>query len=200
MTEQWTAKQVESQIIEAAETLRMLPGGHGLARVGGSWVEYALDYSAIRIRARPSPGAIDRMHVVWGWINALPSESDRRLLYGWADVKATKGRKVEDFAEREAIKTRTLRWLVSRLCQGIADRLNGETAEFRQPRQLDALADFLAHETAHSVAASRPQRSPSHIPPDQRPGFDTSPDAMKRVAREIEKSNRRIRKRRGRKG
>lgn len=118
----WTAKAVEYRVLEAAETLMLTPNVGGGA--ASAWPEYIPHYPrAMKIRIRPSPGALTRMMETWGWINALQSESDRRLLYAWAWQKTRKGKFLDDFASREGIKTRTLRWTITRICQAIADHL-----------------------------------------------------------------------------
>jgi energy-converting hydrogenase A subunit M len=46
------------------------------------------------------------------------------LLYAWAWVKTRTGRKINDFASREGMNSRTLRRQITRICQQIANDLN----------------------------------------------------------------------------
>lgn len=120
----WTAKAVEESVLEAAETLMQMPNDY---RGGGSiWSEYKDEYGPTRTRVvvRPTGAAIDRMEKVWDWINRLPEQADRVLLYAWAWVKARRGRSINDFASREGMNVRTLRRTVTRICQLIANDLN----------------------------------------------------------------------------
>lgn len=120
----WTAKAVEERVLEAAETLMRMPNDY---RGGSSvWGQYKDDYGPTRTKVvvRPTGGAIDRMEKVWDWINRLPIQADRVLLYAWAWVKARRGRSINDFASREGMNVRTLRRAVTRICQQIANDLN----------------------------------------------------------------------------
>ncbi|TPJ70474.1 MULTISPECIES: DUF6362 family protein [unclassified Mesorhizobium] len=125
----WTAKAVEDRVIEAAETLMLLPNVRGPQPYGSAmptpvkeWEAYGSEPS--RYKSRPSRDAIDRMPETWGWINAHPDQSDRVLLYSWAWVKTRRGRSINDFASREGVNVRTLRRQISRICQDIAGELN----------------------------------------------------------------------------
>lgn len=125
----WTARSVEDRVIEAAETLMLLPNVKGPREFGTSmpapikdWEAYGSEPS--RYKSRPSRDAIDRMPETWGWINRLPEQADRVLLYAWAWVKVRRGRSVNDFASREGMNVRTLRRAVTRVCQQIANDLN----------------------------------------------------------------------------
>jgi hypothetical protein len=148
----WTAKAVEYRVLEAAETLMLTPNVGGGAG-GSAWPEYIPHYPrAMKIRIRPSPGALTRMMETWGWINALQSEKDRRLLYAWAWTKTRKGKFIDDFASREGIKSRTLRWTITRICQDIADQL-----EQRKVPCFDQAIDDVAEiepETASQTVSS----------------------------------------------
>jgi len=125
----WTAKAVEGRVLEAAETLMLLPNVKGPQPYGSAmptpvkeWEAYGSEPS--RYKSRPSRDAIDRMPETWSWINALSSQDDRVLLYAWAWVKTRRGRTINDFASREGMNNRTLRRQISRICQDIANSLN----------------------------------------------------------------------------
>jgi hypothetical protein len=123
--EAWTAKAVEECVLEAAETLMRMPNDY---RGGGGsiWGQYRDEYgpTKTRIIVRPTGAAIDRMEKVWDWINRLPDQADRVLLYAWAWVKTRRGRSINDFASGEGMNVRTLRRAVTRICQLIANDLN----------------------------------------------------------------------------
>lgn len=189
----WTAKAVEYRVLEAAETLMLTPnvGGGGAS----SWPEYIPHYPrAMKIRIRPSPGALTRMMETWGWINALQSESDRRLLYAWAWQKTKKGRFLDDFASREGIKTRTLRWTITRICQGIADQLEQRKVPcFEQA--VDDVAEIEPETASQTVSSEISAKGEadcivSYIEPGAKPRYPT-PAEIEALKTRLEKQNRR---------
>lgn len=187
----WTAKAVEFRVLEAAETLMLTPnvGGGG----GSAWPEYIPHYPrAMKIRIRPSPGALTRMLATWAWINALQSESDRRLLYAWAWTKTRKGKFIDDFASREGIKSRTLRWTITRICQAIADDLEQRKVPcFEQA--VDYVAEIEPETASQTVSSERSAKVEidgivSHIEPGARPRYPTREEIAALVKR-LEKQN-----------
>lgn len=121
----WTAKAVEERVLEAQETLMLLPNTPGPREFGNSMPTVVEDNrSETRFKARPSRAAIDRMPETWAWINRLPKQEDRVLLYAWAWVKVRRGRSINDFASNEGMNLRTLRRQITRICQDIAGELN----------------------------------------------------------------------------
>lgn len=126
----WTAKAVEEWIIEMADTLRKLPAARGPKVFGNAMPEALRSFEesygahAARYRENASAGALARMEQVFGWINALPQEADRKLIYAWSWVKVRRGRTISAFAEENAFNERTLRRAVTAICQAIADNLN----------------------------------------------------------------------------
>ncbi|TPM89848.1 DUF6362 family protein [Mesorhizobium sp. B2-1-3A] len=125
----WTPKAVEHRLLEAAETLMLLPNVRGPKSYGSAmpapvreWEAYGSEPS--RYKSRPSREAIDRMPETWTWINSLPEQADRVLIYAWAWVKVRRGRSINDFASREGMNNRTLRRQITQVCQQIADDLN----------------------------------------------------------------------------
>ncbi|MCD2183319.1 DUF6362 family protein [Rhizobium sp. GN54] len=128
----WTAKAVEDRILEMADTLRMSPAVKGPQAFGSSLPEAVQRHSeaygsvVARYRETASAGALGRMEQVWSWVNALPSEADRKLIYAWSWVKVRKGMKIAAFAAENDLNERTLRRSVTAICQRIADRLNQE--------------------------------------------------------------------------
>lgn len=188
----WTAKAVEYRVLEAAETLMLTPnvgGGGG----SSSWPEYIPHYPrAMKIRIRPSPGALTRMTETWSWINALQSERDRRLLYAWAWTKTRKGRFLNDFASREGVNSRTLRYTITRICQAIADQL-----EQRKVPCFDQAVDDVAEiepetvsQTVSSETSARVQIDGivSQIEPGARPRYPTR-EEIAALVRRLEKAN-----------
>lgn len=127
--EAWTAKAVEHRILEAQETLMLMPNVKGPQQYGNAmpapvrdWHQYGMEPS--RYKRRPSRDAIGRMEPTWDWINRFLSLSDRRLIYAWAYFKCRRGRTINDFASQEGMNSRTLRRTVTRICQLIANELN----------------------------------------------------------------------------
>jgi hypothetical protein len=132
----WTAKGVELRILEMADTLRKSPSVKGPQAFGNNMPEPVRRYDesyghqSARYRETASAASLGRMEQVWKWINALPSEADRKLIYAWSWVKVRKGLKIAAFAEENDLNERTLRRAITALCQGIADDLN-QTGQFR---------------------------------------------------------------------
>lgn len=122
----WTPKDIEARILEAAETLMLMPNVRLPSAVPAIWREYKDEYGKAksRYRRRPLAVAIDRMYQTWEWINALEKEADRKLLYGWAYVKVRKGMKLSSFALENMMNDRMLRRKIDQLTQVIANNLN----------------------------------------------------------------------------
>jgi hypothetical protein len=126
----WTAKLVEERILEMADTLRKLPAAKGPKMFGTAMPEPVRSFQevygahAARYRESASAAALGRMEQVFGWINALPGEADRKLLYAWSWVKVRKGMKISAFAEENELNERTLRRSITMICQRIAANLN----------------------------------------------------------------------------
>jgi hypothetical protein len=188
----WTAKAVEYRVIEAAETLMLTPNvGSGAA--GSAWPEYIPHYPrAMKIRIRPTPAALTRMAETWNWINTHPVEADRRLLYAWAWQKTRRGRFLNDFASREGIKTRTLRWMITRICQAIADQLEQRKVPcFEQA--VDDVAEIEPETASQTVSSDTSARGQidgivSFIEPGAKPRFPT-PAEIEALAKRLAKAN-----------
>lgn len=128
----WTAKLVKDRIIEMADTLRMVPAVKGPKGYGNAMPEgvrqrsEAFGYHKATYRETASAAALGRMEQCFGWINSLPDQYDRELLYGWSFEKVRTGRSLADFAEQNGMHERKLLRAVTAVCQCIADRLNQE--------------------------------------------------------------------------
>lgn len=128
----WTAKLVKDRIIEMADTLRMVPAVKGPKSYGNAMPEgvrqrsEAFGYHKATYRETASAAALWRMEQCFGWINSLPDQYDRELLYGWSFEKVRTGRSLADFAEENGMNERKLLRAVIAICQRIADRLNQE--------------------------------------------------------------------------
>lgn len=191
----WTPAIVEQRLLEAMQTSMQLDrvGGPSGAKTG-AWLEYSQDYGGIRIKVRPSPGAISRMEESEGWINRWLVEAERKVLRAWLWFKLQRGRTITEYAERSGANSKTLRRFVIRACQRIAGKLN-ETCQPLKRVAVDELSAPLAHEIADSVAAPRLKRSPRHSrEPDAVPVHDPSPAGAKRVEAAIARYNKRLRK------
>ncbi|MEX3008344.1 DUF6362 family protein [Hoeflea sp. TYP-13] len=126
----WTPKEVEYRILEAAETLMLCPPVRGPQAYGNAMPEPVRRMfqdaapARARYRRKPAPDALDRMEEVWTWINALPDEENRKLIYAWSWFKVRRGVTVRQFGVGMGITTRTLRRKIERICSAIADDLN----------------------------------------------------------------------------
>ncbi len=149
----WTAKDIEYRLLEAMQTLMLLPAARGPRGYASSmpdvamtkteaWLAGAVEKS--RYIRRPERDAIDRMPETWGWINSTLSEPERRLLYGWAVAKVSNRRRIARYAEKMGFNDRTLRRRITALFQAVADALNRK----------------------HVVCASGPVASVSEIRPE----------------------------------
>lgn len=186
----WTARAVEDRIIEAAETLMLSPNVKGPQQYGSSMPQPVTDWQAygsepMRYKRRPSRDALDRMPATWVWINALPSQSDRVLLYSWAWVKVRSGRKIEDFASREGMNVRTLRRAITAICQQIANDLNRMHA-VRLNDGVDPVSEIAEEMDPQTVTSVKyashwraPDAKPQHLR-DQLEPIDRAP-ALKRA-------------------
>jgi len=129
----WTAKDIEYRLLEAMETLALLPAIRGPKGYGSSMPEIAMTKTEAwlagaseksRYKRRPDRDAIDRMPETWGWINTILSEPERKLIYGWARAKVAKGRSVHRYCEKMGFTDRTMRRRITALFQAVADDLN----------------------------------------------------------------------------
>lgn len=201
----WTAQAVRDRAVEAAETLMLTPNSGGAGTTWSLAIDLAKEsygYNSAWYRRRPSPGALTRMAETWEWINRLPKESDRRLLYAWAWTKAKKGRSLNDFAESSGFIPRTLHRVVTRICQAIADDLNQRGIAW-----LEAPVDVVSEndgKTAPLRVSSR-KSAPldtgrygfeeyASMVPGAKPRHDRSPEAKKRFAKELKLHNKAMRK------
>ncbi|MER8762877.1 hypothetical protein [Mesorhizobium sp. M0968] len=160
---------------------------------GSAWPEYIPHYPrAMKIRIRPSPGALTRMMETWAWINALQSESDRRLLYAWAWTKTRKGKFLDDFASREGIKSRTLRWTITRICQAIADQLEQRKVPcFEQA--VDDVAEIEPEPASQTVSSETSAKDKNEgivgfMEPGSKPRYPT-PTEIEALRKRLEKQN-----------
>lgn len=180
----WTARAVEDRVIEAAETLMLLPNTPGPREFGNSMPTVVEDNRVeTRYRRRPSRDALDRMPQTWEWINALPKQADRVLLYSWAWVKVRSGRRIDDFASREGMNVRTLRRAITSICQQIANNLN-RMHLVRLNDHVDAVSEITEEIVPSTVTSVKyashwraPDAKPQHLP-DQ---LDQRTPALKRA-------------------
>jgi hypothetical protein len=198
MYQAWTAKSVEDRILEAAETELALPRLKG-PKVYGSAMptpvqdrQDAYGYHSTKVRRIPAPGALDRYPVVIDWLNHhIDSVLDRQFLWFWAIAKANPNRSVGKYAHDNGVNLRTLRRLVTRLCQQIANGLNN-IYEVRLTMAFDGVSE-IPHEADPEQVASVKYAS-FHREPDAKPFRDISPEELAAAAKAIERSNKQARK------
>ncbi len=177
----WSPQDVESLILEAAQTLMLCPNVRGPKAFGSNMpeaVRLARDaYGAAKTRTRklPDPAALDRMETIWGWINELRDEDIRRALYGTSIAKKRKGDTIQKYAGRMGTSYSTLRRRFERGCSQIADMLN-ERCVVRLP----------SDEVSPGKAANPAKRYDLHW---RQPGSEPS---VTREAREERRNNRNL--------
>ncbi len=170
----WTAAAVKDRIIEMADTLRMVPAVRGPKAFGNAMPEAVRRFSeagAARYRRSASAASLGRMEQCFGWINALPEQSDRQFIYAWSWVKVRSGLRISDFAAKNDMSESKLLCAVTAICQRIADRLNQE----RQIRLVSpdcAVTDFQPDITPTTVTSEK--CATDWRAPDARPQIDPS--------------------------
>lgn len=175
----WTDKTVEERVLEATETLMLLPEVKGPQAYGNAMPEIVREKwkdadktNTVAYRRRPNSHALDRMEETWRWINSLSERADRVLLYSWAWVKARKGCKIEAFAAEKDMNSRTLRREITRICQRIANnlnrlhavRLNSEDCGLseNQPETDPSTLSSVKHATHWMAPDGKPQIDPAN--------------------------------------
>lgn len=195
--EAWTWKAIEARIIEMADTLRMTPAASGPANFVTLMPEVVREqhesygYSAAGYSNRASPGALDRMVEVWGWINAYLAEADRKLIYAWSWVKVRKGMKIGRFAYENDMSDRMLRREIVRICHIIAGELN-RIMLVRLNNADCALSENEGESDQSDVTSNKCERSAPHwMAPDARPIQDWSSPELAALTKRLEEANRR---------
>lgn len=164
----WTAVQVREWIEEAAKTTSRLSGRVGPKKEPGNampeivreaWKDAAPNNTPDRII--PSARALACMEAVWGWINALQREEERRLLYDWSAAKALGKGSLARVIEQSEYAERTFSRAVNRVCQRIADSLNRKQ-EVRLTMAVDDVSVMGDPTRVSQVASvSRAKRQPT---------------------------------------
>ncbi len=136
----------------------LCPRVRGPANIRNSMPDTILQHHAaygaseVRYRRMPTPGALDRMETCWEWINALPDQAKRQLLYEWARIKCGKGRTLAELAKATGYTERGLRRKITQICTEISVNLNtahvAETELPSEPREIDG-APVHSHKNSH---------------------------------------------------
>lgn len=200
MSMQWSAEIVELWIREAGETLMLSPRVIGPKAPSTGWPAFPRDqrdaygYDASRFVPRPTADALQRMTTVWGWINALPDETDRILLYSFSWSRARRSRFHADFARKHGISSRTVRRRIIAICQGIADRLVLSGVAMQHPA-LDAMSREAPEPASQDVAST--SYASHEMAADAKPSHQPESADHRATIRRLE---RRVRDRRGSRG
>jgi Domain of unknown function (DUF6362) len=175
--QEWTAKDIEHRILEAADTLMLMPGEKGPTWAAGSMPDgkpdsfnMAYGSAPATYKRRPVAAAIDRMYETWRWINELEKAEDRKLLYGWAYVKTRRGMKLSRFASENLMNDRKLKRKIDELCQQIADERN-RLYQVRLTVELDSVSENDDNSHQQTVSSEKcathwraPDAKPKNIP------------------------------------
>ncbi|MBR7654834.1 hypothetical protein KCX83_21320 [Brucella oryzae] len=175
--QEWTAKDIEHRVLEAADTLMLMPGEKGPTWARGSMPDgkpdsfnMAYGSAPATYKRRPVAAAIDRMYECWKWINELEKAEDRKLLYGWAYVKARKGMKLSRFALENMMNDRQMRRKIDQLTQMIANNLN-RLYQVRLTVGLDSVSENDDNSHQQTVSSEKcathwraPDAKPKNIP------------------------------------
>jgi hypothetical protein len=199
--EAWTWKAIEGRIIEMADTLRLTPAVSGPSNFVSLMPEVvreqsdAYGYSTAGYSRRASPGALDRMVEVWGWVNTYLDEADRKLIYAWSWVKVRKGMKIGRFAYENEVDDRNLRRRIQKCCQQIANNLNqivfvrlnsedcGVSENQPESDQSDVTSNNCGTVLKNGIAA--------FMSPDARPILDTSSPELAALNQRLDEANQR---------
>lgn len=190
--EAWSWKAIEGRIIEMADTLRLSPSVKGPQEFGNAMPEPVREhgegygYGAAYYRESASASSLSRMYAVWEWINSLPEQSDRKLIYSWSWVKVRKGMKISAFAAQNDLNDRMLRREITRICHAIAEQLNRDC----QPRLNSEDCTASENQTEHGQSDVTYQTCATHwIAPGAKPIYDPySPELAALIVR-LEKAN-----------
>ena len=169
----WTRQGVEQRIVEAAETLMLCPKVKGPAAYGNSMPDplrspmESYGTSSRKYYRRPDAAALDRMEECWQWINCLPDNHSRRLVYDWARAKCAPKGALRQLAARERTNERGLRRQINRIFITIANQLNASHAV--RPDELNAME--LQSEFPQSDTKTHP---PYWRTPNGRPSIDSN--------------------------
>lgn len=172
----WTHKDIEARVLEAADTLMLMPGEKGPTWAAGAMPDtkpdsFNMGYGAApaRYKRRPEAAAIDRMYETWEWVNALDTEADRKLLYGWAYVKTRRGMKLSRFASENLMNDRKLKRKIDELCQRIANERN-RLYLVRFTDGLDVVSENEHNSHQQTVSSESCVRGANHfMTPDAKP-------------------------------
>lgn len=195
----WTATQVRDWLIEAARTVRSLPRDNGPREFGNAMPEIVREKwkdaapSTAHSRDLASSHAIARMEAVWSWVNDLPREEDRRLMYEWGEAKALGKGYLARVMERNEITERTLRNVVTRICQRIADGLNRKH-EIRLTIPLDPvseISDPVCDFSVQSKYCATAVKSPKFVREDDHLTCDDSKEGKQALGKHLAAINRR---------
>lgn len=163
--EAWTWQAVRERIIEARRTSMLLPYVWGPKSGASAWPGYKLEHDSERsVRRQAMPGEISRMEEVLRWIADVQDEDHRKLLHDHARLKTTPRARIGVWCEENGWAERIFNRRVTVVCQGIADRLNLNSA-----LRLDPVACEVSEKPAEVVPRALPSRTVlRHSGPDER--------------------------------
>jgi len=193
----WTWKAIEARIIEMADTLRMMPAYRGPKQYGSAMPEVvrrydeAYGFEAARYRESASAANLGRAEEVWAWINALPIEADRKLLYAWSWVKVRKGMKIAAFAAENDLSDRMLRRQIQHHCQVIANDLNRRMLVRLNSEDCSVSENVGEHGQSDVTSNNCERSSPHWMAPDARPILDPSSPELAALTQRLEAANQR---------
>lgn len=153
----WTARNVEDDILKAAETELALPKPKGPQKYGSSMPSvvrsqnesYGYDGTGKIVEAKD----ITVYEQVLGWLAWIEPREDRDFLWYWALAKVNPDRSIAGYAHENQVNLRTLRRQIIAICQRLANELNrtrivrlnvasGEMSDSRAYRTADSAEDF----------------------------------------------------------
>jgi hypothetical protein len=126
----WTAKDIESRILEATQTLMLLPKVDGPREYGNSMPETVRERwkdaapTNTPAKRRVDPGAITRMEECWEWQRSMIDDADRIFIDQWARLKVRKGRRLKEMSGNDEAKAKEINRRKTRVCSVIANALN----------------------------------------------------------------------------
>ena len=189
--EAWTWKDVEARVLEAAATLRLMPGTGSAPTIG---VDDFSDDDATVYSAKiefPTAAQISRMEECWTWINRWLNEAQRKLLYAWSSAKVRKGRKISGISKEYGMNERFMRREITKYCSIIMNNLNCQSIPHVDNGDLRLSENEREHGQSHVTSnnCANEKRSNTWMSSDAKPIHDPESHELASLTSRLEEGN-----------